>query len=175
MLNDVILKTSKEVPTQLVDPKAFRKELQEKCYVIWDLPCFDIHSLPKTPVNPLYINLIEPENKLLYGALLAAHFELDIWPAVYEGENEGHLIRHVCPMVTQENAISSYGEKYDFYPHVDNSDLLISDESINPEGGNSADMLTLLCLRKETGISTSLLLVDGMINGLNIETIEILQ
>lgn len=175
MINEEILKTAKAMSTQLVDPKAFRKELQERCYVIWDLSGFDIHCLPKTPVIPSCVNLAETENKLLYGALLATHFELDIWPVVYEGENEGHLIRHVCPMITEENAISSYGGKYDFYPHVDNPDLPISGEPINPKIGNSPDTLTFLCLRKEEGVNTSLLLIDEVLNHLDAETIEILQ
>lgn len=123
MKNGIILSIADRIKDALPIPTdEFRKRLEEDCYVIWKLPHFDAQEITQTPVVPSYADYVESKNAALHGAYLSAHFQAGLWPVVYQGENNGHLIRHVCPMLQAEEKISSQGAKYDFYPHVDNPD-----------------------------------------------------
>ncbi|MCP1438420.1 hypothetical protein J3D56_001856 [Erwinia persicina] len=148
----------------------FTTGLKRECFVLWSLPQFRADELTKTPLFPSDADLVESKNSDLHGALLSAHFEAGLWPVVYQGENNGHLIRHVCPMMKAEDKISSQGGKYDFYPHVDNPDLPITGETPFSTLGNCPDTLTLLCLRREDNVRTSLLKLDSVIALLSEET-----
>lgn len=81
-----------------------------------------------------------------------------MYPVVYQGENDGRLIRHVVPRVGLETQISFYGSSLDFYPHVDNPDLRLRGE----DGFRSPvpDTLSLLCLRQQDNVATSILKLD---------------
>ncbi|MBT9183712.1 MULTISPECIES: TauD/TfdA family dioxygenase [Pectobacterium] len=165
MRNGPILSRADKIRNVLpIPPDEFRKQLNEKCYVIWKLPYFNVGNITETPMTPSDVDYIESKNIDLYAAYLSAHFEAGLWPVVYQGENDGHLIRHVCPMISSGNKISSQGAKYDFYPHVDNPDLSITGEKSSKRLGNCPDTLTLLCLRKEHGVNTSLLKLDQILS-----------
>lgn len=155
-----------------ISENEFKASLMSNCFVLWKLPTFEKHKLTQTPVMPNYANYCEQKNGKLHGELLRAHLDAGLHPVVYQGENGGHLIRHVCPMMATENTISSQGGKYDFFPHVDNPDLVITGEPVNPLKGNSPDTLTLLCLRKEEGVSTSLLKLDDVLSQLSPAHVE---
>lgn len=168
MKNGLILAIADQVRDALPVPvDQFRKRLDEECFIIWKLPHFRTEILTETPVLPSYADYVESKNADLHGAYLSAHFEAGLWPVVYEGENDGHLIRHVCPMMHSENKISSQGAKQDFYPHVDNPDLSITGEVPSRLFGCCPDTLTLLCLRKEPGVNTSLLKLDQIVSQLS--------
>ncbi|WP_241585973.1 hypothetical protein [Rosenbergiella epipactidis] len=87
-------------------------------------------------MESLDAQLVELKNSDLHGAYLSADFDAGIWPVVYQGENNGHLIRHVYPSKTAEGKISSQVGKFDFYPHVDNPDLKITVEDSISNIGN---------------------------------------
>ncbi|GAA3912055.1 hypothetical protein GCM10022405_41590 [Gibbsiella dentisursi] len=175
MKNGLILTNADECHRVLPFPiDEFRRELDEECYIIWKLPQFDTVKLTKTPIHPTDADYVESKNSELHGAYLSAHFEAGLWPVVYQGENDGHLIRHVCPMIQSEDQVSSQGAKYDFYPHVDNPDLHICGETPSKVFGGCPDTLTLLCLRKEPGVNTSLLKLDHIISMLSDDIINIL-
>ncbi|GAA3589679.1 hypothetical protein GCM10023078_16770 [Gibbsiella greigii] len=168
MKNERILtKADKHRDALPIPTDEFRKKLEEECYVIWKLPQFNTIELTQTPVLPTYADYVESKNSDLHGAYLSAHFEAGLWPVVYQGENDGHLIRHVCPMLHSENKVSSQGARYDFNPHVDNPDLRICGEIPSEVLGGCPDTLTLLCLRKEPGVNTSLLKLDHIISMLS--------
>ena len=176
MKNEKILNIANKIHDALpMSASEFRQKLDEECFVIWKLPHFKKETLTETPVLPSYVNYVESKNSNLHGAYLAAHFEAGLWPVVYQGENDGHLIRHVCPMMQSEDKISSHGAKFDFYPHVDNPDLSITGETPSHRLGCCPDTLTLLCLRKEQGVNTSLLLLDQVISHLSEKDIDILS
>lgn len=175
MKNGLILAIADQVRDALPVPvDQFRKRLDEECFIIWKLPHFRTEILTETPVLPGYADYVESKNADLHGAYLSAHFEAGLWPVVYEGENDGHLIRHVCPMMHSENKISSQGAKQDFYPHVDNPDLSITGEAPSRLFGCCPDTLTLLCLRKEPGVNTSLLKLDQVVSQLSETTLNTL-
>ncbi|HGU5460819.1 hypothetical protein [Klebsiella pneumoniae] len=175
MKNGIILSIADRIKDALPIPTdEFRKRLEEDCYVIWKLPQFDAQEITQTPVVPSYADYVESKNAELHGAYLSAHFQAGLWPVVYQGENEGHLIMHVCPMLQAEEKISSQGAKYDFYPHVDNPDLYITGEAPSNRLGGCPDTLTLLCLRKEEGVHTSLLKLDQILDKLSDKDIAIL-
>lgn len=167
MKNELILSRADQIRGVLPVPTDdFRKQLDAECYVIWKLLQFSAEEITETPVVPSYANYIESKNTDLHGAYLSAHLEAGLWPVVYQGENDGHLIRHVCPMMQAEDKISSQGAKYDFYPHVDNPDLAITGEEASQTLGGCPDTLTLLCLRKQQGVNTSLLKLDQVLSTL---------
>ncbi|UOO82033.1 hypothetical protein LVJ83_00710 [Uruburuella testudinis] len=102
--------------------------LKNNAFVVSDI---EIDSaLPKTLVD---IGFLPTE--LIPTAsinLLAYITALGLYPVVYQGENEGRLIRHVVPKKGLENEISSYGSSKTFYPHVDNPDLKLRGENSYP-------------------------------------------
>ena len=174
-MNQVILGHARAAERILsISEKEFKSSLISNCFVLWELPTFEKHTLTQTPVMPEYANYCEQQNGKLHGELLRAHLDAGLYPVVYQGENGGHLIRHVCPMITAENTISSHGGKHDFFPHVDNPDLVITGEPVNPLKGNCPDTLTLLCLRKEEGVNTSLLRLNDVLSQLSQAHVEIL-
>ena len=173
MKNGFILSIADRTKDALsISTEKFRKQLDEECFVIWKLPRFNAEELTQTPVTPSYANYVESKNAELHGAYLSAHFQAGLWPVVYQGENDGHLIRHVCPIMQSEEKISSQGAKHDFYPHVDNPDLHITGEIASHRLGGCPDTLTLLCLRKEDGVNTSLLKLDEILSKLSEKDID---
>lgn len=164
MKNELILTKADRIRDVLpMSSEEFKNKLNRDCFVLWSLPQFKADELTETPVLPSYADYVERKNSDLHGALLSAHFEAGLWPVVYQGENNGHLIRHVCPMMKSEDKVSSQGGKFDFYPHVDNPDLRITGEKISHRKGHCPDTLTLLCLRKEANVKTSLLKLDAVL------------
>lgn len=176
MKNKLIISIADGIHDALpIERQQFRMQLARDSFILWSLPQFNAEELARTPVFPSDAESVEKKNAALHGALLSAHFEAGLWPVVYQGENDGHLIRHVCPMKHAGEKISSQGGKYDFYPHVDNPDLRITGEKPHTFMGSCPDTLTLLCLRKEKGVNTSLLTLDAVISALSDETREILS
>lgn len=176
MKNGVILSKADKIRESLpISPDEFRTKLDSECYVIWKLKVFNESELTETPTKSSHADYVESKNSDLHGAYLAAHFEAGLWPVVYQGENDGHLIRHVCPMIKAEGIISSQGAKFDFYPHVDNPDLRITGERESKSLGSCPDTLTLLCLRKEEGVNTSLLKLDEILSHLTPDVIDTLS
>jgi len=176
MKNELILAKADRTRNALsMSADEFRTRLNRDCFVLWSLPQFNASELTDTPVLPTDAEYVEIKNSDLHGALLSAHFEAGLWPVVYLGENDGHLIRHVCPMMKAEEKISSQGGKFYFYPHVDNPDLRITGEASVPTMGDCPETLTLLCLRKQVNVKTSLLKLDSVIERLPEKTKYILS
>lgn len=98
-----------------------------------------------------------------------------LWPVVYEGENDGYLIRHVCPIVKERNSVSSQGSQNDFFPHVDNPDLKIAGEPDTHELAPSPDTLTLFSLRNSENVYTSLIRLDDVLEKLSDKSLDLLQ
>lgn len=171
MKNGLILAKADSIKDALpMSAEEFKTRLSTDCFVLWSLPQFKASELAETPMYASDAQEVEKKNSDLHGAYLAAHLAAGLWPVVYQGENDGHLIRHVCPMKKAEEAISSQGGKFDFYPHVDNPDLRITGEKPLSTMGSCPETLTLLCLRKEENVKTSLLKLDAVIEQLTEET-----
>lgn len=146
--------------------------LREKGYVVSKIEIDD--DLPNTPVETGFVENTEIPKASTN--LLSYCISLDIYPVVYEGENEGKLIRHVVPRKGKEDQISSYGSNQTFFPHVDNPDLrLREEEQFNNVGTYVPDTLTLLCLRQQEGVATSIVLLDDVLADLTEEEKEQLQ
>ncbi|OSI13182.1 hypothetical protein BWD07_01745 [Neisseria canis] len=108
--------------------------------------------------------------------LLSYICALELYPVVYQGENEGQLIRHVVPRLGLEKQISSYGSSMDFFPHVDNPDLKLRNEkSSNYLKTPVPDTLSLLCLRQNKEVATSILLLDTVLAEFNVEEKKLLE
>lgn len=134
------------------------------------------YKLPPTPINLKLAEISEEQIAALVKKLIACTISLGLYPVVYEGENNGRLIRHVCPMEESVGEISSQGGVYDFFPHVDNPDLPIKGDGILQKGvAHSPDYLTLVCLRNEKNVRTSLILLDDVLACLDKRTISILS
>lgn len=99
-----------------------------------------------------------------------------MYPVVYEGENEGKLLRHVVPRKGLEDQISSYGSNETFFPHVDNPDLRLREENaFNQIKTYIPDSLTLLCLRQQKGVATSIVLLSEVLDDLTDNDKKLLQ
>lgn len=71
-------------------------------------------TLPDTPTETGFVHYSEiPVTSI---SLLSYLHALNLYPVVYEGENNGQLIRHVVPRKGLEKQISSYGSNETFYP-----------------------------------------------------------
>ena len=65
-----------------------------------------MHKKSLKPRRSSYADYVESKMQR-YMALIFLHFQAGLWPVVYQGENNGHLIRHVCPMLrAEENKFS---------------------------------------------------------------------
>lgn len=155
--------------------KQLRDKLVNECYVIWELPEFRNFHIPATPVSIEQTISYEPTLKSLYASILSVHLKMRLWPVVYEGENDGYLIRHVCPIVKERNSVSSQGSQNDFFPHVDNPDLKIAGEPDTHELAPSPDTLTLFSLRNSENVYTSLIRLDDVLEKLSDKSLDLLQ
>ena len=82
-------------------------------------------ALPDTPYSGILSNrdIIEP---VLFTT--AVHALLKLHPVVYEGENDGRIVRNVVPAKKSASAVSSHGSLVAFGGHVDNPDLPFFDD-----------------------------------------------
>lgn len=129
-------------------------------------------ALPPTPVETGYIEgkKIPVSSK----SLCSYAISLSLYPVVYQGENDGKIIRHVVPKKGAVKQTSSHGSRKIFYPHVDNPDLRLRGESKTISQSPCPDTLTLLCLRNHEGVSTSLLKLDDVLADLSSSDVNLL-
>lgn len=142
-----------------IDFSARRCELNEKKFIIDQIPIDD--PLPPTPTRTGYV-----ENKEIPTAakfLIAYNIGVGLFPVVYEGENDGHLIRHVVPRNGFDRKVSSHGASISFMPHSDNPDLYIPGERHYGTSASSPKTLSLLTLRKQEGVYTSLIKLSDVL------------
>ncbi|VEF01064.1 TauD/TfdA family dioxygenase [Neisseria canis] len=131
-------------------------------------------TLPLTPIESGFVK--NSEIPITAINLLSYICALELYPVVYQGENEGQLIRHVVPRLGLEKQISSYGSSMDFFPHVDNPDLKLRNEkSSNYLKTPVPDTLSLLCLRQNKEVATSILLLDTVLAEFNVEEKKLLE
>lgn len=146
-----------------------REVLANKGFVVSELKIDS--NLPLTPIRTGFTKNSEiPESAI---NLLGYVCLLGMYPVVYQGENDGRLIRHVVPRVGLETQISSYGSSLDFYPHVDNPDLRLRGEF--DFRSPVPDTLSLLCLRQQDNVATSILKLDDILDELSEEEIKLLE
>lgn len=149
-----------------------KQKLLKNGYTISLIKIDDV--LPDTPTKTAFVENDEIPTTALN--LISYCVALGIYPVVYQGENEGKLIRHVVPKQGSENQISLYGSNETFFPHVDNPDLrLRSENQFNNISTYIPDTLTLLCLRKHEGVATSILLLKDVLADFSEEEIRLLQ
>ena len=133
-------------------------------------------SLPPTPVENGFLSAESLFSSSIN--LLGYISALNLYPVVYQGENDGQLIRHVVPKKGLETEISSYGSHQTFFPHADNPDLRLRGEKNYPSlfcQTPVPDTLTLLCLRQHENVATSILLLDDVLSDLSAEELHLLQ
>jgi L-asparagine oxygenase len=87
---------------------------------------------------------------------------LDIHPIVYQGENDGHLFRHVVPARLATTQKSSHGSQFEFGYHVDNPNLPLTAEKIN-DASACPEYLSLYGLRCDLNVYTRLLILNDVI------------
>lgn len=129
--------------------------------------------LPPTPIETGFINESQLQTSIL--ELIAFNISLGLYPVVYEGENNGRLIRHVCPKKSADHQISSHGSALDFLPHVDNPDLPITGEACPENIARCPDTLSLLSLRSQENVYTSLLILDDILCDLSENDLTLLS
>lgn len=146
-----------------------RKKLKGGGFIVSELEIDE--NLPQTPIETGFVeNSIIPKSSI---NLLGYVYSLGLFPVVYQGENNGRLIRHVVPRIGLEHQISSYGSSLSFYPHLDNPDLRLRGE-VNARSP-VPDTLSLLCLRQQDDVATSLLRLDDILDDLTEDEIKILE
>lgn len=145
--------------------------LSEKLFIVSKL---DIDS--KLPDTPTLNGILEKEYFPIAASALFTHIELlGLYPVVYEGENDGELIRHVVPKDSNTQMISSHGSNLTFFPHVDNPDLKLRSDVEHWIKTPCPDTLTLFCLRNSENVETSLIKLDDILQDLTPSEIEVLQ
>lgn len=148
-----------------------RQSLLKDGYVIDNIHIDE--KLPQTPTDTGYVaeELIPKAVSGLMGHLS----NLRVYPVVYQGENDGRLIRHVVPRQNMEHSISSYGSKESFLPHVDNPDLSLRSEIDKNSTSPCPDTLSLLYLRQQQGVATSIIKLTDVLSDLSELDIKLLQ
>lgn len=130
-------------------------------------------DLPSTPTKSGFVD--ESEIAVSVSSLFAYLSAMDLYPVVYEGENDGRLLRNVVPKEGMENQVSSYGSKQSFLPHIDNPDLALRSEIGLRDVYPCPDTLSLLCLRQIKNVATSIIKLDDVLGELSDDDIALLQ
>lgn len=152
----------------------YQTQLQELITQDFSVTNLEIDArLPHIPVESGFIHLELIARSVR--ELISFNVALGLYPVVYEGENDGQLIRNVCPKKSTQFHISSHGSSLDFFPHVDNPDLPIVGEIASSKIGRCPDTLTLLSLRSQDNVFTSLLLLDDILENLSDDDIKLLS
>lgn len=123
-------------------------KLAAENFLIDKLPIDD--QLPDTPIDTGFVD--DWDIRVAVRSLLAYNISLGLFPVVYEGENDGRLIRHVVMRSGFAEKRSSHGGKVSFLPHSDNPDLHIPGERLYGIGPSSPKTLSLLTLRQQDGV-----------------------
>ncbi|MDO4906300.1 TauD/TfdA family dioxygenase [Neisseria sp.] len=175
MHNDILYQQAVAYSLEHNFHKKFSEDLNKLKSDSFVLSQIEIDNLlPDTPTETGFVHDSDIPTTSI--SLLAYLYALNLYPVVYEGENNGHLIRHVVPRKGLEKQISSYGSNETFYPHVDNPDLQLRNEPLQRSIKTpSPDTLTLLCLRQHEGVATSILLLNDILTFLSEEEKQLLQ
>lgn len=129
-------------------------------------------ELPQTPYDAQISNRVIIEPALF---ITAVHALLDLHPVVYEGENDGQIIRNVVPAKKSTGVISSHGSKVAFGGHVDNPDLPFFDDD-ERHSVSIPDNLSLYCLKQQTpSVSTDMIQIDDITDQMTPEQIHCLM
>lgn len=165
--NELYIQATNHRDIENVDINKIQRDLSCK-----DFSLFNLHSFNNLPPTPFSKECSFEIDKIGL-PLLTLHCKLNIFPIVYEGENDGRLIRHVAPMQKSQSHISSQGSVYDFDMHVDNPDLsILGDKNfIIP----SPETLSLFCARNPQNIPTNIVRLDDILNLLNYNDISLLS
>lgn len=148
-----------------------KKKLLYSGFLISQLRIDEI--LPDTPTKEAYL----PDSQIPIASQSILRFldKINIFPVVYEGENDGKLIRHVVPKSSNSDVVSSHGSLLSFLPHVDNPDLKLRYEDYHWIQTPCPDTLSLFCLRNQPNVYTSLIKLDDVLHDLSSKTIQILK
>lgn len=146
--------------------KNFKSDKYTDALIIRGLP-IDI-DLPSTPYN----GYISSDKLPLANAIHIGIYALaDIEPISYTSENDGLLFRHVVPACDNRHEKSSQGSTHTFGMHVDNPDLPLITEPVVDKSG-CPEFLSLMAIRSDLKVKSSLVFVDDIIQRLNLETIN---
>lgn len=86
----------------------YQTQLQELITQDFSVTNLEIDArLPHTPVESGFIHLELIARSVR--ELISFNVALGLYPVVYEGENDGQLIRNVCPKKSTQFHISSHG------------------------------------------------------------------
>lgn len=130
--------------------------------------CPHDRDIPPTP----YSGVLSPRSTPIACLVsLSIHSLLGINPVVYEGENNGHLFRHVIPSRGAVNQKSSHGSRLRFSYHVDNPDLPLSSEAIDT-ASCCPEYLSFFGMRCDPRINTTLVNVDALVAALPPKTVS---
>ena len=107
-MNNLLMQEALNIKVDFDFEKA-KLALSNNNYAILSLPLSS--HIPLTPTEGDF-NVFEI--KEIAVMLLSIHNSLGLFPVVYEGENDGRLIRNVCPVKKSTSQIGSQGSMYDF-------------------------------------------------------------
>jgi len=85
---------------------------------------------------------------------------MQVNPVTYQGENNGHLFRHVVPSKHAVNEKSSHGSTYTLGMHVDNCHLSLLPEQVQAGSSACPEYLSLFGIRCDLTVFTKLALLD---------------
>lgn len=148
-----------------------KEVLLQNGYAVQDLHLSE--PLPCTPTKTGFVD--ECKIFAIIQEIFGSLCNMGLYPVVYEGENDGRLLRHVVPLQGKEDQISSYGSKESFLPHVDNPDLALRSEIGFREVSPCPDTLSLFCVRPYENVATSIVTLDSIIANLSEQDIILLQ
>lgn len=144
----------------------FAKNNMRDVLIIRGLPIDEI--LPSSP----YCGYSPPNTLPLANSIHIGIYQLmGVEPISYQTENNGNIFRHVVPAKYNRNDKSSHGSKHTFGMHVDNPDLPLVTEEITDKSG-CPEFLSLMAIRADLKVKSSLILLDDALSQLSTGTIE---
>lgn len=157
------------LPSEIVEAvRRFKDDAYQSVFILRNCPIDE--SLPPTPYRGM---LSCSQVSVSCQVMLALYHLMGIKPVVYEGENDGALFRHVVPTRSSRHEKSSHGAYNRFGYHVDNPDLPLSCEAIESLSG-CPEYLSLFGLRCDPSVHTTVVPVEGLLQGMDAEMLEVL-
>jgi len=149
----------------------FKSNRDAVVMIVRGLPCDQ-----DIPATPYYANESLALTQQAVSATLGIYDLLNLYPVTYEGENAGHLFRHIVPAKPAIHQKSSHGSYYTLGMHVDNCHLPLIPEPKERDFSSSPEYLSLFCLRCDLRVYTKVAILDEAIKHLSRDSIhELLQ
>ncbi len=145
----------------------FKNNRDAVVMIIRGLPCEQ-----DIPATPYYANESLMQTQQAVTATLGIYELLKLYPVTYEGENAGHLFRHVVPAKPAVHQKSSHGSYFTLGMHVDNCHLPLAPEPGDRNFSSSPEYLSLFCLRCDLRVYTKVAILDEAVKQLPSDSVH---